>query len=80
MKIFNKPRCTERKSKNNLRTQLGLLSAHTRQQLFKHIQTFQQNNYNKDIKTTITYLTKKILYKMNNLHTSLVKMKTFKEQ
>lgn len=80
MKIFNKPRCTEIKSKNNLRTQLGLLSAHTRQQLFKHIQTFQQNNYNKDIKTTITYLTKKILYKMNNLHTSLVKMKTFKEQ
>lgn len=59
MKIFNKPRCTEIKSKNNLRTQLGLLSAHTRQQLFKHIQTFQQNNYNKDIKTTITYLTKK---------------------
>lgn len=80
MKIFNKPRCTEIKSKNSLRTQLGLLSAHTRQQLFKHIQTFQQNNYNKDIKTTITYLTKKILYKMNNLHTSLVKMKTFKEQ
>lgn len=80
MKIFNKPRCTEIKSKNNLRTQLGLLSAYTRQQLFKHIQTFQQNNYNKDIKTTITYLTKKILYKMNNLHTSLVKMKTFKEQ
>lgn len=80
MKIFNKPRCTEIKSKNNLRTQLGLLSAHTRQQLFKHIQTFQQNNYNKDIKTTITYLTKKILYKMNNLYTSLVKMKTFKEQ
>lgn len=79
MKIFNKPRCTEIKSKNNLRTQLGLLSD-TRQQLFKHIQTFQQNNYNKDIKTTITYLTKKILYKMNNLHTSLVKMKTFKEQ
>lgn len=58
MKIFNKPRCTEIKSKNNLRTQLGLL-LHTRQQLFKHIQTFQQNNYNKDIKTTITYLTKK---------------------
>lgn len=28
MKIFNKPRCTEIKSKNNLRTQLGLLSAH----------------------------------------------------
>lgn len=80
MKIFNKPRCTEIKSKNNLRTQLGLLSAHTRQQLFKHIQTFQQNNDNKDIKTTITYLTKKKLYKMNNLHTSLVKMKTFKEQ
>lgn len=58
MKIFNKPRCTEIKSKNNLRTQLGLLS-HTRQQLFKHIQTFQQNNYNKDIKPTITYLTTK---------------------
>lgn len=58
MKIFNKPRCTEIKSKNNLRTQLGLLSD-TRQQLFKHIQTFQQNNYNKDIKTTITYLTTK---------------------
>lgn len=58
MKIFNKPRCTERKSKNSLITQLGLLSD-TRQQLFKHIQTFQQNNYNKDIKTTITYLTTK---------------------
>lgn len=58
MKIFNKPRCTEIKSKNSLRTQLGLLSD-TRQQLFKHIQTFQQNNYNKDIKTTITYLTTK---------------------
>lgn len=58
MKIFNKPRCTEIKSKNNLRTQLGLLSD-TRQQLFKHIQTFQQNNDNKDIKTTITYLTTK---------------------
>lgn len=25
MKIFNKPRCTEIKSKNSLRTQLGLL-------------------------------------------------------
>lgn len=58
MKIFNKPRCTEIKSKNSLRTQLGLLSD-TRQQLFKHIQTFQQNNDNKDIKTTITYLTTK---------------------
>lgn len=58
MKIFNKPRCTEIKSKNNLRTQLGLLSD-TRQQLFKHIQTFQQSNDNKDIKTTITYLTTK---------------------
>lgn len=53
MKIFNKPRCTEIKSKNNLRTQLGLL-LHTRQQLFKHIQTFQQNNYNKDIKSHIS--------------------------
>lgn len=41
MKIFNKPRCTEIKSKNSLRTQLGLLSD-TRQQLFKHIQTFQK--------------------------------------
>lgn len=29
MKIFNKPRCTEIKSKNNLRTQLGLLSKTT---------------------------------------------------
>lgn len=56
MKIFNKPRCTEIKSKNNLRTQLGLLSKTTIIQT--HI-TFQQNNYNKDIKTTITYLTTK---------------------
>lgn len=29
MKIFNKPRCTEIKSKNSLRTQLGLLSKTT---------------------------------------------------
>lgn len=35
MKIFNKPRCTEIKSKNNLRTQLGLLSD-TRQQLYSN--------------------------------------------
>lgn len=50
-----------------MRTQLRLLYHNTRQHLFKHIQTFQQQNYyNNDVKSTITYLTTSSL-KNNNL-------------
>lgn len=50
-----------------MRTQLRLLYHNTRQHLFKHIQTFQQQNYyNKDVKSTITYLTTSKLKKKNN--------------
>lgn len=49
-----------------MRTQLRLLYHNTRQHLFKHIQTFQQQNYyNNDVKSTITYLTTSSLKKNN---------------